>query len=191
MLDEGFCGCRAPRRTGNEIVRQIETAGTMDIDPHPIEQSGVVRAVHLRGKRRILTPRSRDEMGGIDVSKTISREIPEDANAPVNVLQAPLSVGLNFETKKRFKATIPLGGHILYRKIPRENFPLHLKSQEDVKIVSDLVGFDPDVAQLGLVHRLIHLIDGDESEVGEIFHRPGKPFLPKGAAASDVIFPKA
>jgi hypothetical protein len=66
----------------------------------------------------------------------------------VDVLEAATSVVGDFEAEEFFEEFVPSGGEVANGEITLKQLGFKFKSEKDVEIVSDFVGFDADEGAL-------------------------------------------
>ena len=66
----------------------------------------------------------------------------------MDVLEAATGVVGDFEAEEFFEEFVPSGGEVADGEIPFKQLGFQFKSEKDVEIVSDLVGFDADEGAL-------------------------------------------
>ena len=72
------------------------------------------------------------ELGRVQVAQGIGRKITKATHAPVDILEAALSIVGYLKTKHGLEALVPFTGHILDLEVPRDKGLFHFITQNDV-----------------------------------------------------------
>src|SRR5207237_8662788 len=94
--------------------------------------------------RQVLAMRDQ-ELRANQVAESVGGEAGQLAGeAPVDVLQGPLSVVRRFDPEVLDHLGVPGLRNVLHLEATLEEVVLDLETKQDVEVVSDLVGLDPD-----------------------------------------------
>jgi hypothetical protein len=104
----------------------------------------IVSVVDGRGEGGEISLGGLPKLGGGQVAESVSGEVAKASEGPVDVLETTACIIRNFDAKQFFKKLVPGAGEIADGEISLEELCFQFKAQEDVEIVRDLIGFDPN-----------------------------------------------
>src|SRR5947209_7787727 len=87
-------------------------AGTMDLLVEPALEAGELAAAQVVLQVEEVKASGQHQLGGVEVAERIRRKIAEPAEAPVDVLQASLRVGLDLQPEELPNLLVPRDGQI-------------------------------------------------------------------------------
>ena len=133
-----------------------------------------------------------EELCGVNVSQRVGWEVPEETGAPVDVLQAALRVVRGLTPSVSWYFWFQAAGRSAVGQVAAEQSLFELETDDDVQVIGDLVGLNPDQAGADVVDRGQELVEGDVAE-GLMKDPPGqgKPVHPEGPAPPHGILPEA
>ena len=132
-----------------------------------------------------------EKLRGIQVSEGVGGEVPEAAHAPVDVLQASLSVVRRNFSKQFFEGCIPCGWDLVRLQSAVEEAAFDIEPEENVEIVSGLVRFDSDKRELSAMEVLDEVRQRNPAQVWEKLTCARKPTLPERGGSAYMVFPQA
>ena len=114
------------------------------------------------------------KLGRVQRAEGVSREITDQPERPMGILQATARVVRDRNLEQFLKAGVPRPGQIGHGQFSRDKPLLDLKAEDDVEIISRLVGLYPDM-------RRLYAVD-DEARIppASSESRPGNCFLTFG-----------
>ena len=152
-------------------------------DPRPrvAARQGLVQIGHRGAHRRVQATR-------IDVAQRIGREIAEQPDRPVDVLQHPVRRPVHRNAEIPEKARVPRLGQVVGGQPPRDQVAFQVEPHHDVQVVLDLVGLGADIAWGHAVDGAIEFVGvRDRQAAGHVRHPPVQP-PGKGPAPSHLVF---
>lgn len=175
---------------GHEVLWEEGGAVLVDVFLHPAEEGEEVAFGKGGGDIGVVLG-GVEELGGIDISEGVGREVAEAAHGPMDVLKAAFGIGLGAEAEEFFEGFVPGGGDVGDLKFAGEEGAFELEAEEDVEVVGGFVGLDADGGVGGAVDADEELVEVEFLKVGEKLLGAREPFFPEGAGAANVVFPEA
>ena len=167
-------------------------SGAVDMFPEPLEggvEPALLDAIPETGDVGF---HFAGEHGGVDISEGVAGEIPEMGSGPMDILEATTGGIGRLDSKVIVIALVPGLGKILHIEGALDELAFEVEPDEDMEVVGDFIGFDPDETGLDGV-------DGAEEGVcighaelgGEIAFENGENVAAEGPAVSKNNLPES
>src|SRR5713101_3028145 len=182
---------RPPCRALQPLVRGELAPVPVDVLPEPAKQIPKLAALDLVIEVGHLGSDLLHQLRADDVAQRVAGKLREADKRPVDVLQDSLTIVGYIEAEVRLERLVPRLGQIANLESAVEHVVLQLESQQDVKVVSDLVRLDPDERRVRLVDRAVERLGIDALErLGKRPLQAREEVIPERKAASDQVLPQ-
>ena len=139
-------------------------AVTVDAVAKPGEELGEVAPDECLVQASQISAGLSKELSRVKVAQRVGREIAEEPGAPVDVLEAALGVVTGANPQGLAILLVPGRGQIMDRQVAGEHRLFQVEADDDVQVVSHLVGLNPDQAGLDVVDGGQELVERDVME---------------------------
>ena len=159
---------RAAARALEDLGRREPAAVAVDLLAQPLAERRQVAGADPLVEVVDVAAGGLPQLAGDHVAEAVGGEVAEGAAGPVDVLEDAAGVVGDLEAEVVAVARVPGLGQVLEREVVLEDLQLELEADQDVEVVGDLVGLDPDQRALDAVGGAEELVDVDRAEgVGE------------------------
>jgi hypothetical protein len=110
----------------------------VDVLPQPAEERPELAAFHLGWDLRPVPDGRLEDLDGEDVACGVGREVAEEAEGPVGVLENARYVGLGREAQVLPGLRVPRVGQVGDGEATLEEGDLELEAQKNVEVVGEL-----------------------------------------------------
>jgi hypothetical protein len=183
---EGF-SCRLLNKVGGGIAATVG----VDLLAKPAKEGLIVSVVDGGGEGGEIPLGGLPKLGGGQIAESVGGEVAKASEGPVDVLEATARIVRNFDAEQFFKKLVPCGGEIADSEISIKELRFQFKAQEDVEIVGDFIGFDPDEGAFYGIGGAPALLVVPAGQVGKSLNEVGPPGFPERAGSANAVFPKA
>ncbi len=143
VIDEGLAIELFSGRQFHQLDRAVPAPVSMDLEPKPIQDRLEVPSSDHRIQGPEFLLHGFGKLGCIQITQGVSREVPDQAGAPVNILKHSVSIVGRTYSQVLFVSSVPSFREIGDGQAIFEKLLLELKTDHDVKVVGHFVGFDP------------------------------------------------
>ena len=181
-------------RSGGALDQRYGSVA-LTVTMNVVAQPGQEFAEITPGERLVqpgqVRPGPGEELRRVDVAERVGWEIAKEPGAPVDVLQAALGIVRGRDSQGLAVLLVPCVGQLADWQFIGKQGLLQLEADDDVQVVSHLVGLDPDQAGLHVVDGGQELVERDIMK-GLVKHPPGhrEPVHPERPASPHRVFPE-
>src|SRR5215204_6420827 len=122
-----------------ELPRRVSAAVPVDVLAEPFSERRELSPGELLVQVAQIFPGTVPDLNGDDVAELVRREVPEEPDRPVHVLQHTVSIVRNVDAEVVLHASVPDLGQLTHFDGSGQELLLELEPQDDVQTVRDLV----------------------------------------------------